>query len=160
MLSLNILPLSLFSFKQNAKPSGPTPRRFCRVIGKPLILFTIPSQKIRILSITPPRGFAMICVSGRSEYAFIEHPPFLSFLFQTKHTKPPGPTPRRLCAVYCFDGSSASSRRAMRSARSTAKASSGASTMATPPLNREEGTLSTVATHAAEALIPSSSMEL
>ena len=32
--------------------------------------------------------------------------------------------------------------------------------MATPPLNREEGTLSTVATHAAEALIPSSSMEL
>ena len=61
--------------------------------------FTIPSQKIRILSITPPWGSAMMYVSGRSEYAFIEHPPSLSFLFQTTHKAAGVHTPAALCVL-------------------------------------------------------------
>ena len=39
----------------------------------------------------------MMYVSGRSEYAFIEHPPSLSFLFQTTHKAAGVHTPAALC---------------------------------------------------------------
>ena len=160
MLSLNILPLSLFSLKQNAKPPGPTPRRFCasanqmffptitkkalgRVfppiggkincnpffrghvhrkkhfssrqcrIGSPFdpilhaagcfslskmqafsrMSFTIPSQKIRTLSITPPQGSAMMYVSGRSEPAFIRTSSLSLFSLSNNTQSRRGPHP-------------------------------------------------------------------
>ena len=60
----------------------------------------------------------------------------------------------------CSDCYKLSSMCAMRMARITATASSGASTMATPPLNRVEGTLSTTAPQAALAVMPPKNMEL
>ena len=54
--------------------------------------FTIPSQKIRTLSITLPQGSAMMYVSGRSEYAFIEHPPSLFSLSNNTQSRR-GPHP-------------------------------------------------------------------
>lgn len=65
-----------------------------------------------------------------------------------------------LAGIVFFFSHRYSSICAIRMARITATASSGATTMATAPLNRDEGTFSTTAVHAAAAVIPSRNMEL
>ena len=55
--------------------------------------FTIPSQKIRTLSITLPQGSAMMYVSGRSEYAFIRTSSLSLFSLSNNTQSRRGPHP-------------------------------------------------------------------
>lgn len=103
---IKILPLSLFSFKQNAKPPGLSPRRFCvlRSGWYPLprnLSFTLSSQTVRTFSITPTPASAMMYASGRSTKRFIEHPPFSLFSFKQNTTAARVHAPAAV--VFCVD---------------------------------------------------------
>ena len=97
-----------------------------------------------------------VIVCNKQTYFSLNIPPRSLFPLK-QNTTPAGRLPGRGRVLSPYN---CCSMWAIRMARITATASSGASTMATPPLNRVEGTLSTTAPQAALAVMPPKNMEL